>query len=133
MKTKILLIAFLAGIIGLTSCTKEEIDIILNGTYDSNVIDGFDCSAADTLQSLSGTPALYIKFENRAQSNIKVEWINFQGELQTYKESLEPGDDYSIQSFQWHYWKISDADGDCIGIYAGNNLWQTNVITFQEN
>ena len=132
MKTRFLFSAIVSMLVMLSSCKKEDVEVILQGLFDSNYVDAFDCSASDTLQSISGTPSLYIRFENRSSDNIKIDWINFNGDLQTYKESLIPGDDYIIQSFRWHYWQVSDSEGDCIGVYAANDLLQTNVITFQD-
>ncbi len=49
-----------------------------------------------------------------------------------YDEELPVSEDYFIQSFQFHYWYITDEDGNCIGIYHAGNLLETNVITFQD-
>ena len=117
----------------MSSCTKEEVEVILQAVFNSNNVRAYNCDALDTLYSLTGSPSLNVRFENEASSNIKIQWIDFQGQLQTYKDALEPGDDYFVQSFQFHYWLISDSEGDCIGIYSPNSLLATNVVTFQDS
>ncbi|MGB0916498.1 MAG: hypothetical protein ACPGU4_02815 [Flavobacteriales bacterium] len=132
MKTRIFIAILSVTVLFTTSCKKEDAEANLEAFFAANQINAHDCSELGTAVSLNNTPTLNLRFENRASSDIKIQWINFNGELVTYEEALAPGDDYPVQSFLWHYWYITDADGDCVGIYRPKDLSATNVITFED-
>jgi hypothetical protein len=76
-----------------------------------------DCRVAPTIQSVQSTTPTTLEFVNQTLGGtVIVSWIDFQGKEQTYG-TLPPGQSVVQQTFLNHAWKVTAANGACLGIY----------------
>lgn len=133
MKTRLFLALTLAAFTVVSSCKKNENPaVVVTATYDSNEILRYSCDSLDHIVSASFQPSVQMNFVNGSSKWLRVDWINFAGELTNYQEKLLPGNTYQISSFVNHYWYISDEDGNCIGIYAATNASAAKYVNFAD-
>jgi VHL beta domain len=76
-----------------------------------------DCRLGSTVRSLESTTPATLEFVNGTlAATVVVSWIDFQGHAQTLA-TLQPGQSYSPQTFLTHPWKVTAANGACLGLY----------------
>ncbi|MBL68720.1 MAG: hypothetical protein CMO74_09790 [Verrucomicrobiales bacterium] len=56
-----------------------------------------------------------IQFVNRTKTPVTIRWVNFGGELETYRNGLQPGAGYAQNTYIGHHWVIYDPDGKELG------------------
>ena len=53
----------------------------------------------------------------RAGRRVKVEWLDYQGRAKPYFELAGRGSK-TQQTYHTHPWRVTDAEGNCLGIYV---------------
>ena len=55
-------------------------------------------------------PEYFLKFVNSTTFTVKIDWIDQQGQLQTYA-NLEPGQSHDLQTYCTHPWAFTSSGG----------------------
>ncbi len=87
-----------------------------------------DCSAQSSLRSKNSNTPAKLTFVNKTPESRTIIWINFNGQLQTYK-TLAPGKSWSVNTFLTHPWLVTDGPGNCYGIYLASGGSRTVTLT----
>ena len=58
------------------------------------------------LRSIHAKQKTPLKFTNKSNKNVKINWINYQGKQVTYMKKLAPGKTFSINTFATHPWAL---------------------------
>jgi hypothetical protein len=74
------------------------------------------CDAAESTRSRSSTESTAINFENKTADVVRIYWLNFRGERVQFA-SLGPGKTLRQETYTTHPWLVTDAAGDCLGLY----------------
>ena len=74
------------------------------------------CAQEPDFASRASREATGMVFVNRSDAAIRVYWMDFQGYRQLYR-SLAPGARFSQSTFIGHYWLVTTATQQCIGIF----------------
>ena len=74
------------------------------------------CPSEATLRSVASTQHTSISFLNGRSGVVNVFWIDYDGRRYFY-HSLEPGESQSFDTYATHPWVVTDASGNCIGVY----------------
>lgn len=87
------------------------------------------CTGADLrLQTPPGeTAEAPIYFANKSSDKVTVQWVNYDGQLETFMELL-PGEYYLQPSYENHLWVVSDGSNRCLGPYVTTEQLNTVVI-----
>ncbi|PIQ23068.1 hypothetical protein COW36_09850 [bacterium (Candidatus Blackallbacteria) CG17_big_fil_post_rev_8_21_14_2_50_48_46] len=89
-----------------------------------------NCSQEGSIKSATG-PATSVDFKNESSADISIYWLNAQGKRVLYKK-LSAGSDYTQSTYVTHPWLITNAQGNCIGIYTPESSSKSNLkITSQ--
>jgi hypothetical protein len=76
-----------------------------------------DCSQVrNGLRSLNGSAPAILTFVNRSQITIRLEWADYNGNLQEYA-TVEPGRSHRQETFLTHPWVATSMPGDCLGVF----------------
>jgi hypothetical protein len=74
------------------------------------------CPSEATLRSVASTQHTNISFLNRRPGIVNVFWIDYDGRRHFY-HSLASGESQSFDTYATHPWVVTDASGNCIGVY----------------
>jgi VHL beta domain len=74
------------------------------------------CPSEATLRSVASTQHTRISFLNGRSRVVNVFWIDYNGRRYFY-HSLESGESQSFDTYATHPWVVTDASGNCIGVY----------------
>jgi len=77
---------------------------------------GSTCPSEATLHSISGTQKTQIQFTNTRSDVINIFWLNYNGQRVFY-QSLSPGQSQGFDTYATHPWVVTDATGNCLGIW----------------
>jgi hypothetical protein len=75
---------------------------------------GDACPAPGSVRSLDSRMRTTVQFANSTRGRVQVYWLDFQGQRQFYR-ALEPGQDYTQQTYVSHAWVVVDGRGRCKG------------------
>ena len=132
MRLQKIIIFSLSIAVAISSCKKaeDETDEII-AEYTVGYFQQDDCSLVDSLNSSLQVPTTAIVFVNNSDKSLKIDWIDFTGNLVTYKESLEPGSSHHQGTFLTHPWYITTDNGNiCVTILTGLRAGETDTVTF---
>ena len=74
------------------------------------------CPSEATLRSAASTQHTHISFLNGRSGILNVFWIDYDGRRHFY-HSLASGESQSFDTYATHPWVVTDASGNCIGVY----------------
>ena len=86
-----------------------------------------DCRQEPTLRSLDTRASTTIEFVNRGPSEVRTYWLNYEGTRVAYR-TLAAGESYTQQTYVTHPWVVTDASGQCLGIYLPMATPSTAVV-----
>ena len=132
MNFRTVILLSIATSLAFTSCKKaeeESDEIIANFTVGYFLQN--NCSDLDSLNSSTPVPATTIYFQNNSNKSLKIDWIDFNGNLLTYKDDFSPGSGHRQATFLTHPWYITTDDGNtCVTILTGLRSGETDTVTF---
>ena len=74
------------------------------------------CPSEPTLRSVASTQHTNISFLNGRSGIVNVFWIDYDGRRHFY-HSLASRESQSFDTYATHPWVVTDASGNCIGVY----------------
>jgi hypothetical protein len=74
------------------------------------------CSAQQSLRSQNSNNPTQITFVNNTGEGRAILWIGFDGQTKQYAW-LNPGENFTVNTFVTHPWMVTNGPGDCIDIY----------------
>jgi hypothetical protein len=74
------------------------------------------CAQEPDFASRASKEATGMLFVNRSAAAVRIYWMDFQGYRQLYR-TLAPGARFSQSTFIGHYWLVTNAAQQCIGIF----------------
>lgn len=74
------------------------------------------CELPQNQRSVNSDTPVTVTFRNRSGEYRSVEWIDFNGQPKNYA-TLNPGEEYTQQTFLTHPWMFTDGPGNCIEIF----------------
>ncbi|MEO1205007.1 MAG: lysozyme inhibitor LprI family protein [Pseudomonadota bacterium] len=77
------------------------------------------CDAFGQLKSKRSDTPVTLTFVNRTGSYRSVMWLNFEGQPVEYA-NLNPGQQFSVNTYLTHPWMFTDGPGNCIEIFLPN-------------
>lgn len=80
--------------------------------------------------SVAETPAVFIKFDNKSHTNIKIIWLDFSGEEKLY-QSLGPSESYVQPTYSGHVWLVRTEGGTEVCRYAAtadSKLFDVSIV-----
>jgi len=74
------------------------------------------CPSEPILRSVASTQHTHISFVSGRSGIVNVFWIDYDGRRHFY-HSLASGESQSFDTYATHPWVVTDASGNCIGVY----------------
>ena len=78
------------------------------------------------MHSLPSAHSVTFTFYNASIVPLQIIWLNFSGTRVTYS-ALQPGQDFSVNTYLNSVWMLADSSANCQGIFAINAAGQINV------
>ncbi len=106
-------------------------------TASENVID-LEISASSELRtsevvqaaeskSVAGGIPCSLRFLNKTDAPVSLEWLNFQGQAVSHGD-LQPDQEYRQRTYEGHLWRITDAQGNLLAKISAGLLQDTILI-----
>lgn len=74
------------------------------------------CAAFGSIRSANSDWPVTVTFRNRSDGYRSVMWIGFDGRPVEYA-NLNPGEDFSINTYVSHPWMFTDGPGNCVEMF----------------
>ena len=74
------------------------------------------CIRQPEFKSADSSQAIQVAFSNQTASPIKLYWINYLGQRQSFA-NVRQGENYIVASFLTHPWLVTDSSDRCLAIY----------------
>jgi hypothetical protein len=103
---------FLAVTLAAHAATPEE---LLQG-----------CRNLGGLRSVSGNQKVAVNFVNRTIGNVKIIWINYNGNKILYG-TLAPNQNWNQVTYVTHPWLILNSSNDCLGAFVASKNEEVNI------
>ena len=91
---------------------------IPTSTPAANELQSQGCASEATLLSQAANEASSIEFLNRSTQTIQVYWLSYySSSKRVLDNTLKPGEGYMQQTYLTQPWVVTNANGQCLGIY----------------
>ncbi len=85
-----------------------------NQALAQSKVGGLPCTQG--LRSLSSDVPVTVTFRNQTSIMRRITWLDFNGNRVDYAQ-IQPGEQYTINTFATHPWEFSDGPGNCTEMF----------------